>query len=194
MGLTLTSEEYYQHYLSYDDQDFFSHFLRDRNYQTSPDNIRRLVALKSLYYVSSIREHIPVIKTSLKFILSLPESLPLAIASGAAKREISFILSELKLEERFSTTIAAEDVMRGKPDPEAFLQAFQAFKRKEPALPPERVVVFEDSFNGIRSAHRAGMKCVALATSYPADRLAEADLVLDSLQDWNLKKLERALS
>ena len=63
----------------------------------------------------------------------------------------------------------------------------------DPSLAAESVVVIEDSVGGIASGRSAGMRCLALTTSYGADQLANADLVLESLEGWTLSRLEKAL-
>lgn len=193
-NLELTVEQYYQEYLPYDDYSFFTRFLSERGRQPSDEKIRRLTKLKSYHYFKSMEGSVPVIEPSLDFVRALPSEIHLAIASGAARQEIEFILSKLKLRERFAGIVAAQDVVNGKPHPDAFLKALRILQDRDCDLTPAQVLVFEDSYRGVESAHRAGMKCVALTTAYAAARLADADLVLDSLQGWTMARLEQALA
>lgn len=193
-NLTLSLQEYFEKYLPYDDYHFFLHFLQERGRPAEPETIYRLMGLKSDYYFSAIQADIPAIQASVDFIRSLPAETLLAIASGATRKEIEFILQELDLNDCFSGMIAAEDVVNGKPHPEAFLKALGSLQTINPAITAQKVVVFEDAYRGVRSAHAAGMKCVALTTSYSEDRLGEADLVLASLEGWTLRRLEEALN
>ena len=192
-GLTLTWEDYCEKYLPYDDRNLFLHFLRDQNQETTLQHIDRLIEVKSRHYFKAIEHHVPVIQPSVDFLQRLPSGVTLAIASGAARKEIEFILSHLRLRESFATIIAASDVEHGKPHPEAFLKAFDGLKEQDPTFDRDQVVVIEDSYRGIQSAHTAGMQCVALATTYPAERLSEADLVLESLQGWTVERLQDRL-
>jgi mannitol-1-/sugar-/sorbitol-6-phosphatase len=73
--------------------------------------------------------------------------------------------------------ITADDVMRGKPDPEPYLAGATAL-----GFEPKACVVFEDAPSGIRSAKSGGMIAIGLATTYQAAELSEADLVVPSLQ------------
>ena len=73
--------------------------------------------------------------------------------------------------------ITADDVTRGKPDPQPYLAGAAAL-----GFEPEACIVFEDAPSGIRSAKSGGMKAVALTTTYPRDQLLEADLVIPSLE------------
>jgi sugar-phosphatase len=74
--------------------------------------------------------------------------------------------------------ITANDVIHGKPSPEPFLKGAALL-----GFAPEDCLVFEDSPAGISSARAAGMKAIALQTTYPADRLQAADAIIGSLAD-----------
>ena len=74
--------------------------------------------------------------------------------------------------------ITADDVIHGKPSPEPFLKGAALL-----GFAPEDCLVFEDSPAGIASARSAGMKAVALQTTYPADRLRAANAIIGNLAD-----------
>ena len=192
-GWTLTRTDYYRKYLAYDDRQLFTNFLKDQNRVAKQDTIRNLMARKSCFYFKAIEVEVPVIEPTLRFIRRLPVDVPLAIASAAARKEIEVILERLQLRARFSCVVAAEDVRRSKPHPEAFQVAFRQLRTLHPELRKEEVSVVEDSDRGIRAAHRAGLKCVAVTTSYSPTQLQEADLVTESLGGWSVSKLEQAL-
>ncbi len=192
-GLTLSWEEYCQDYLPYDDRNFFLHFLYDQKRESDSQSIRRLIDLKSEHYFKAVEEHVPILEPTIDFLRQLSPTVPVAIASGAARREIESILDQLKLLERFATIVSAEDVVKGKPHPEAFLKALDGLKATDSSLETQQVLVIEDSYRGVQSVHTTGMKCLALTTTYSTEQLAEADLVLETLQGWTLKRLEEAL-
>ena len=83
-----------------------------------------------------------------------------------------------------SVMICAEDLSRGKPDPEGYLTAAMHLDQ-----PPKDCIVIEDAPAGIEAAHNAGMRVIAIAATYPADQLQAADLVVERLTDisivWN---------
>ncbi len=193
-GLTLSWEEYCQEYLPYDDRNFFLHFLYDQKRESDSQSIRRLIDLKSEHYFKAVEEHVPILEPTIDFLRQLSPTVPVAIASGAARREIESILDQLKLLERFATIVSAEDVVRGKPHPEAFLKALDGLKETDSSLQTHQALVIEDSYRGVQSVHTAGMKCLALTTTYSREQLAEADLVLETLQGWTLERLEEELS
>ena len=72
--------------------------------------------------------------------------------------------------------ITADDVVNGKPHPEPYLKGAERLGVK-----PEECLVIEDAPAGIQSAHAGGMKVIALASTYPASKLSEADFVVPTL-------------
>ncbi len=192
-GLTLSWEEYHENYLPYDDKNFFLNFLRDHGGSIEPKRINHLMKLKSQEYLGMVEKEPPMIEPSVRFVTQLPSELFLAVASGAARAEIEFILTHIGLLERFLTIVAAEDVINGKPHPEGFQKALGGLQTHQPDLNASQVVGIEDSYRGIPAVQAAGMKCIAVATTYPADRLCEADLVIDNFEGWTLESLETAL-
>jgi beta-phosphoglucomutase-like phosphatase (HAD superfamily) len=109
-----------------------------------------------------------------------------AIASGARIGEIRHILGAAGLLDYFSTIVAAEDVQKGKPDPEPFRLAFERLRSRCADLSPSECIAVEDSLGGIHSAKAAGMPCLGVAHSYSRSRLQEANpqWVIDSIADF----------
>jgi HAD superfamily hydrolase (TIGR01509 family) len=88
---------------------------------------------------------------------------------------------------KFDAWITGSNVTHKKPDPEIYLYAANAI-----GMPPGRCVVVEDSVVGVEAARRAGMKCVGVTNTFSREQLADADLVVASLEEVSLDKL-RAL-
>ena len=86
----------------------------------------------------------------------------------------------------FDAVITGDDVTRKKPDPQIYLVTAERLR-----VAPERCVVFEDAPAGVASATAAGMKCVAVTSSVEAEKLQEADLVVDSLATLSLNQLRQ---
>ncbi len=107
-----------------------------------------------------------------------------ALASSTPRVNIAFAIEQLGLSDVFHAFVGAEDVTKGKPDPEVFLTAAQRI-----GVPPERCVVFEDAVAGVIAAKRAGMKCIAVTTTNPREALSEADLVVDSLAEVTVEQV-----
>lgn len=98
-----------------------------------------------------------------------------ALGSMAPRENIAVTLDALRAGHYFETIVAAEDVRRGKPDPEVFLAAAERLN-----VPPDRCIVIEDSPQGVEAAQRAGMKRIAVG---PESATLGADLALRSLAD-----------
>ncbi len=112
------------------------------------------------------------------------EGIPCVIASSTHRENITTTLDVLGLVDYFSEIVTAEDVKRGKPDPEVFLTAA---KRIE--VEPADAVVFEDALVGIAAAKAAGMRVVAVATTEPKEKLSHADWVVDRLDELSVAQL-----
>jgi beta-phosphoglucomutase len=109
----------------------------------------------------------------------------LAVASGTDQIKVKASLQKIGLpEEAWEAVVSGNDVKQNKPAPDIFLSA----ARKLGVTPVDCVVV-EDSVNGIRAAKAAGMRCVAVAHTFPADRLQDADVIRDRLADVKLADL-----
>jgi len=85
-------------------------------------------------------------------------------------------LETLGIRSYFGHIVCADDVTHGKPHPEVFLKAAQGI-----GLPPSRCVVIEDAVVGVEAAKAAGMRCLAVTTTHPAEKLALADQVVPDL-------------
>jgi beta-phosphoglucomutase len=111
-----------------------------------------------------------------------------AIASSAPPANIDALVDELELRSYFQAIVSGSD-LPGKPDPALFLQVAQLLE-----VPPEGCVVVEDAIAGVKAALRAGMKCVAVTTTQPAERLAAADVVVEGLDELPPGTFHRLLS
>ena len=120
---------------------------------------------------------------------------PLAIASGALRHEIEVILEQAGLRKEFLHITSAEDVTRGKPDPQPFLQALNGLNLQHPehAITAGSCLVIEDSIPGIRGAKTAGMKVLAVANTHRVQDLHEADAVVQNLSHMRLNDLREQL-
>jgi HAD superfamily hydrolase (TIGR01509 family) len=98
-----------------------------------------------------------------------------AIASAAPRANVETILAIVDAAACFQAIVSAEDVRRGKPDPQVFLLAADRLD-----VPPPRCVVVEDAPPGIEAAHRGGMRAIGVRTSHPG---LEADIAVRTLDD-----------
>ena len=105
--------------------------------------------------------------------------IPTALATMADRVNIDFILDGLGIRDYFTVVVGADQISRGKPDPEVFLSAARAMH-----LLPENCIVFEDSPSGLAAAERAGMRVVFLASSSDQHDLSSNPAVLRVVSDY----------
>ena len=106
----------------------------------------------------------------------------MALATGASREKLEFILKKFQIKQFFDAIITADDVENGKPDPEVFLKAAQKL-----GVDPENCIVMEDASNGAEAAKAAGMACIAITSTRGKNQLQKADLVVNSYQELNIK-------
>jgi beta-phosphoglucomutase len=112
---------------------------------------------------------------------------PMAVASSAMRPNIEFIVDSLGFRHFFRALVSGDDVRFPKPHPEIYLKT-----AKELGVSPAACVAFEDSFPGIGAVKAAGMKCVAIASTFPLEDLrACADLAVASFKDLSIDKLQQ---
>ena len=117
---------------------------------------------KETIYRELYRPHLQATKGLFLFLDQLKElNIPMAIASNAPLENIDFLSKELSLGDYFKTILHVNSVLNPKPAPDMFLKAAELMKAN-----PTHCVVFEDAPGGIRAAHLAGMKTVALLTTH----------------------------
>jgi beta-phosphoglucomutase len=102
---------------------------------------------------------------------------PVAVVSGAFRREIEPVLAGAQLAGHVSVLVTADDVERGKPDPAGYLLALERFG----GIDATEAVAFEDTEAGVASAKAAGLRCIAVAGTHPPDRLRVADELVTAL-------------
>jgi HAD superfamily hydrolase (TIGR01509 family) len=188
LGLALTGREYTERYLAYDDRQLFEVLLRDRGRGVPPEKFERLLRVKAAHY-GRLAENPPLLPGAAEMIRNASVRWPLALASGALEREVRPVLERAGLLGCFAAIVTAEMVGRGKPDPESFVLALERLNRKAPGaaprgeMAPGACLVVEDSVAGVAAARAAGMRVLAVTTSFGRDRLREADRVVDSLEE-----------
>jgi HAD superfamily hydrolase (TIGR01509 family) len=192
-GITLTEKVYYERYLGFDDRGAFTAGFRENKQTLDDAKLQQLIDRKADYYQDMIRNHVSIFPGVRSLVSALAEKLPLAVASGALRNEIETILETAGLLHDFKVIVSAEDVKRGKPEPEIFLKALAELNAAEGAHSIEAAscVVIEDSKEGVCGARHAGMKCLAVTNSYPAELLREANLVVKSLEEVTLPVLQK---
>jgi len=127
------------------------------------------------------RERLPLIHGAVEAVQRLAGRYPLGLASSSNRPLIDAVLELAGLTEYFRATVSSEEVARGKPAPDVYLEAARRL-----GIAPECAAAVEDSHGGIRSAKAAGMRVIAIPNpAYPPDdeSLADADVVLRSISE-----------
>jgi beta-phosphoglucomutase family hydrolase len=153
---------------------------------TDPIEVQRLGDRKEAFYREILAEEGIVALPGVRALLELLEAhqIPCCIATSTPRKNVTSILGQLGLENTFKGIVSAEDVGKGKPDPEVFLKAAEVLQR-----PPERCVVFEDAHYGIEAGLAAGCQVVAVATTHPKHELGKAHLAVERLSDLSQQAL-----
>jgi beta-phosphoglucomutase family hydrolase len=150
-------------------------------WDVSPEEVVWLGRRKEQLYRRVLREHgIAPLPGVREFLFRLrAEAIPCAVGSSTERLNIDTILGLIGLGEFFQTIVAADDVTRGKPDPQVFLLGAERL-----GVQPRNCIVFEDAFVGLQAARAGGMKAVAVATTHPAaDLRPYADRVVARLDE-----------
>ena len=195
-GLFLKAEDYYAHYLGFDDRDCFKAFYKNHGHILREEALGELVRRKGQYYSDSIEERIIVFPGVKKLVPELGQRLPIGIASGALRSEIDLILAIIGLKDCFQAIVSTEDVAEGKPDPEIYIKALELLNRsaKGGTIQSSECLAIEDSREGIHAAQRAQMPCLAVANSHPAAELSEAQAIVESLEEVTPSFLDTLMS
>jgi len=157
----------------------WSRYLHDELGLTeSPEEINAEVVRRML---ARYREDLPLIDGAVAAVRLLAAEFPLGVASSSNRPLIEAVLERAGIADLFAAVVSSEEVARGKPAPDVYLEAV-----KRLGVEPVRCAAIEDSSNGIRAAHAAGMRVLVLPNAHypPApDALVLADAVARSAHE-----------
>lgn len=168
----------------------WSRYMHDElGLREPPEELNRLVVERM---EERYRERLPLIEGAVEAVRRIGERWPLGLASSSNRPLIDLGLELMGVADLFRVTVSSEEVARGKPAPDVYLEVARRL-----GVRPENVVAIEDSSSGIRAAKAAGMRVTAIPNPHfppPDDVLAQADLVLESLAELTPDAVESALS
>lgn len=191
-----SKKDYWRLYAGLDDRGTFRALLARSGEAADETRLMRLIARKSSYYQEEIRHRgYPFFPGAAGAVRALAAAgLHLGIVSGALRDEVEGALGQAGLRSAFKVLVTAEDVAAGKPDPEGYRRGLEALNAAPPLperlLHPHEVLAVEDTPAGLEAARAAGLVTLALAHSYPAERL-QADRVLDTIAHLTPRELLR---
>jgi len=164
----------------------WSRYMHDRlAVPDPPEKISQEVVrrLEQLY-----REQLPVVPGARESVERLAARWPLGLASSSNRELIDLALDLLEVASLFAATVSSEEVPRGKPAPDVYVEAARRLH-----VNPTAAAAVEDSRNGILAARAAGMRVIAIPNRrFPPgeDSLAQADVVLEALAGLTAEAVE----
>lgn len=195
-GMTLTQEEYYGTYLGMDERNCLAALIQKSQGRRDPACEQRVLDRKVALFRDYTATHKPELFPGVAdFVLQAKDHYRLAVASGGQRAQIADALRNTPIEQAFPLIVAAEDTTIGKPDPEIYRLTLSRLNglapKANPPIQASECLVIEDSLAGIQSAKTAGMKVVAVATTFPAAALKDANAVYPSLGAVSLAQIEQ---
>ena len=189
-GVTLTPAEYVEHYIGVADRRALAEMGKAHDFEIDDRLMDALVARKAELLRHVLLGARPVYPGVAELIRSWAASVPIAVASGALRSEIDLVLVAAGLGGTMSAIVSGDEDVRSKPAPDPYLRALERLATQLDGLAPARCVAIEDSRPGIQSARAAGMRTVGVTTSFLPSALQEADLVVTSLTELTLARLD----
>lgn len=192
-NVEISTKDYYQKYLGLNDVDCYKTLIKNRILQTNERQIRGLVEQKNRIFEELARTEGRTIPGVREFLQMLAQNeIPMAICSGALRTEIEMLLEESGLRHFFTVIISAEQVKKGKPDPEGFLLTLERLNKGcENPVKGNECIVIEDSHWGLEAAMAAGMHTVAVTNTYDAEQLSQAEKVVSRLDELTIIDLQQ---
>ncbi|MCX7987332.1 MAG: HAD family phosphatase [Bacteroidales bacterium] len=152
---------------------------------TEPNEINRIAKEKEALYREVFQSTIKAPEGLLSLLFQLRKrNIRLAVATSGPKENLDFVLDNLEIRHFFDVLVEESQIKHGKPDPEIYLRAAQLLH-----LEPYECVAIEDSIFGLQSAKKAGMKAVAITTSFTADKLTLADKIINNFSELDVDEL-----
>src|SRR5262245_29055347 len=170
----------------------FQAFGEDHGVPMDAARVKGLVARKGAKLQAMLSAGSVLFPGAVDFVRAAAGAVPIAIASGALRHEIEEVIEAAGVAHLFTTIVASGDTPESKPSPAPYRLAFDRLRDASGSpLDPRRCVAIEDSRWGLESARGAGLRCVGVTNSYPADELTGAELVVGGLQALTLDALDR---
>jgi len=190
-GLELSKKEYYGQYLGLSDSDSFGTLIDEGRLGIEKAQVKALIQQKTHVFEQLARTDGKIIEGVREFLGMLTAAcVPIAICSGALRTEIELILEDAGLRGLFDVIVSAEEVARGKPDPEGFLLTLERLNETVlTPITPGQCIVIEDSHWGLKAAHAAGMHTIGVTNTYEAEQLQAAQCIVARLSDLTMDDL-----
>jgi HAD superfamily hydrolase (TIGR01509 family) len=187
-GIQLDVSLYSQHFLGKTSVEGVHSIVSNFSQQFSKINVNALVEKKRLLYQKYISNYDILYPGIIDVLNDLHKYCILVIVTSSILPSVRNVLRQYHLLSMFTKIISADDVTRGKPDPEGYLLGLKAVN-----LGRERIVVIEDTPVGVHAAKAAGLKCIALCHTSPKETLSEADIIIDTIKSVDLSLIKKLI-
>ena len=175
-NIEITEEVYYKEYLGFTDRDCFESVADKNKLGLDSEQIKNLIKQKNRIFEKLAKIEATIFEG--------------AICSGALLVDIAPILEKIQLGPFFEEIVSAEQIEKGKPDPEGFLLALERLNEgSQNSIAANECVVIEDSHWGLEAAKAAGMHTVAITNTYEAEQLGIAEKVVERFNELSLNDL-----
>ncbi len=171
VGLEITEERYRKFCLGRTDVSAFGDLLVAHGIEQV--DLADLIAHKTELYLKLVEDELKVYPGVIDLIHKLESDYMLALTTSSTLAEAQTVIDLLELAGCFEVVVTAEDVKKGKPDPEPYLLTLYRLEKTA-----EDCVVIEDSENGIKSAKAAGLRCIAIPNTENPKNLWQADQIV----------------
>ena len=182
-GHPLGRDDYFTRLAGLSEHEIVRAWLGDR------DDLESIVHVRIDRYRFAVTDGSTVSERMRAAVRYAASRVPVAVVSGATRAEIEPVVAAAGLARCFCGIVDGEDVADGKPHPESYEVAVDLLGRHAPGLVPSEVVAFEDTEAGVASAKAADVRCIALAGTLPHARLAQADEIVDAIDEQLLRRL-----
>ena len=190
-NIEITEEVYYKEYLGFTDRDCFESVASKNKIGLDPEQIENLIKQKNKIFDRLAKTEATIFEGVPEFLQMLTDNkIRRAICSGALLVDIAPILEKSQLGPFFEVIVPAEQIEKGKPNPEGFLLALTRLNEgSRNSIAANECVVIEDSHWGIEAAIAAGMHTVAITNTYDAEQLGMAEKVVEHFSELTIDNL-----
>ena len=191
-GVDVPKDVHWQKYLGYSDRENIEAVNVDYGMEWDHAKVQVLIDEKKIVFDELIVSGSIIIEGVAVFIQRLIDNgVRRAVCSGAVRSDIDLMLAGTDFKDAFEMIVSADDVTRGKPDPEGYLLALNKLNQNDSdSIEANECIVIEDSHWGLEAAAAAGMHSVAVTNTYPQSELAKGgQKVVDRLDELTFDNL-----
>ncbi|MHC4642911.1 MAG: HAD family hydrolase [Planctomycetota bacterium] len=191
--IEITEEVYYKEYLGFTDRDCFESVAGKNKLELDSEQTGNLIKQKNKIFDALARNEATIFEGVPEFLQMLTNNkIRRAICSGALLVDIAPILEKSQLGPFFEEIVSADQIEKGKPDPEGFLLALKRLNEgSQNSIAADECVVIEDSHWGLEAAIAAGMHTVGITNTYDAEQLGMAEKIVERFSELTIDDLHK---